>query len=373
MGRFYTIACALGLLLLAMTGCATPPERNTITVRDELLDSVVQPRAAEDLFAGVVLVSADGNVIHQAPYGEVTPGSGIPHRLGAEWRWASVTKMLTGLLVLQEVEKGTLTLDTELGEVLKDVPDEVAGRTIQQLLSHTSGLRNPARRIPNKDTGLQDYFTKTRRDTSYCYEKPGRAAGASFSYNECDFAVLEDVLKTVTGRPFATLVKTRLVEPYRLSGLRIVTKPNDDADVVGTEDGAPIDSALQLHTFGGGAAAVGDPADAMDLTMAIMDGKILKDEAVLNAFGEGNPRFGYVALSVWGYRGRLSGCEEPVRLIERQGDLGGTKVLVLMAPDLNRSIVAFSNRDETDWGWIWQGRGFSYDLASAAFCGAGPA
>src|SRR5579864_9098537 len=48
-----------------------------------------------------------------------------------ELRWASVTKLLTGLAVLVAVEEGTVDLDEAAG------PE---GSTLRHLLSHASGL-----------------------------------------------------------------------------------------------------------------------------------------------------------------------------------------------------------------------------------------
>lgn len=65
----------------------------------------------------------------------------------------SVTKVLTGLLVAQRVERGELRLDQSLGELLSDrvhlSSEQTQGITLGQLLTHTSCLTtwpsNPAR------------------------------------------------------------------------------------------------------------------------------------------------------------------------------------------------------------------------------------
>ena len=53
------------------------------------------------------------------------------------FRVASNTKPMVATLVMQEVEKGTWTLDTPVEDVLPGVMP--AGVTIEQLLSHRSG------------------------------------------------------------------------------------------------------------------------------------------------------------------------------------------------------------------------------------------
>jgi CubicO group peptidase (beta-lactamase class C family) len=61
-----------------------------------------------------------------------TDGSGSAHGPGtAELRWASVTKLVTGLAVLVAVEEGTVDLDEPAGP---------QGSTLRHLLAHASGL-----------------------------------------------------------------------------------------------------------------------------------------------------------------------------------------------------------------------------------------
>ena len=48
---------------------------------------------------------------------------------------------------------------------------------------------------------------------------------------------------------------------------------------------------------------------------------------------------------------------------------GGVQVRNLMALERGAALIVFSNTAQTDFGQIWQGKGLSHELASAAFCG----
>ena len=76
-----------------------------------------------------------------------------------------------------------------------------------------------------------------------------------------------------------------------------------------------------------------------------------------------------MALGVWSYPAPLKGCEGAVRLVERRGEIGGTQVRNLIAPDKKLALIVFADQAGLDFGEIWQGKGLTYDLASAAFCG----
>jgi D-alanyl-D-alanine carboxypeptidase len=64
----------------------------------------------------------------------------------------------------------------------------------------------------------------------------------------------------------------------------------------------------------------------------------------------------------------LKGCPTPVRIIERRGAIGGVQVRNFILPDADVVVIAFTNRDDFDFGEIWQGKGFAFDLLSAAAC-----
>jgi len=99
-----------------------------------------------------------------------------------------------------------------------------------------------------------------------------------------------------------------------------------------------------------------------------MTGLYLGAEATKTAW-MGEPKLGYVALGVWSYPAPLKGCEGAVRLIERRGEIGGVEVRNLIAPDKKLALIVFADQSGLDFGEIWQGKGLTYALASAAFCG----
>jgi CubicO group peptidase (beta-lactamase class C family) len=52
----------------------------------------------------------------------------------------SITKVMTAAAILHAVEDGKLSLDTRAGEVFREAPEPIHSMTVQQLLTHRSGL-----------------------------------------------------------------------------------------------------------------------------------------------------------------------------------------------------------------------------------------
>jgi CubicO group peptidase (beta-lactamase class C family) len=102
------------------------------------------------------LRAIDGWEAHTAAAG-VAGADGVVAKRGAvdvELRWASVTKLLTGLTFLVALEEGTVDLDE---------PVDPPGATLRHLLSHASGLpvdgsepiAEPGRRRIYSNTGIE--------------------------------------------------------------------------------------------------------------------------------------------------------------------------------------------------------------------------
>ena len=127
--------------------------------------------------------------------------------------------------------------------------------------------------------------------------------------------------------------------------------------------------ALNEATFGAGGSLFGSAADLLRFDQALMRGSLLSSAARATMW-TGNPAIGYAAIGAWSFSSNLKGCDGSIDLIERRGAIGGVQVRNIMAPKLGRALVAFTNDGDFEFGEIWQGKGFSFDLVSAAFCGA---
>ncbi len=100
-----------------------------------------------------VLQAIDGWGARTAAAGVVRPGGEVAAfgPRGTELRWASVTKLLTGLALLVAVEEGTVELDEPAGP---------PGSTLRHLLAHASGLP-PEAGLPLMPPGKRRIYSNT--------------------------------------------------------------------------------------------------------------------------------------------------------------------------------------------------------------------
>ncbi len=331
-------------------------------------DEVLLKAHEAGTFEGEVLIAKKGKVVTEKAYGLKDREGQTPHAVGSIWRWASVTKQVTAVLVMQEVERKHLTLEATLGSVLPSFTGPTKNAvTIRMLLQHTSGLPNPDDSPAGKDGVPSFYRGPADLPTALAFcggaVKPVEP-GSTFAYNNCDYRVLEAVLEAVTGLPWNVLVQQRVGTMLALERLRL-----DPPDAVrGYDEQGQKEPVLSLPTFGAAGALGGTVRELFRFDEALRNGKLLKP-ASLAVLWQGNPKLGFEALGQWSYDAPLKGCAKPVHVVERRGDIGGVVVVNVIAPERAGEVLLFSNTARTDWGQVWQGQGLLHDVLAATFCG----
>lgn len=362
---------AVFLAALSLAACAKsrliPPAPKSYYVDGAPVSAALQTAAD---FSGVVMVGERGETLFATAQGLADRDGRRSLSLYDSWRWGSVTEMATAILVLQEVEKGRLSLDKTLGEQAPSFAGEPAGKaTIRQLLQHTSGIANPDRGATD-GAGVPLMFSADAANRAgarvTCAGAADAAPGARFDNNPCDYIVLGRLLEEKTGEPLRMLFKERIAEPAGMRGAEFLPGACEES-VKGYAGPDSTEPPVDASAYGAAGALCG-PARAMQaFAAAVMEGKLLSN-AMRAEMRKSDPALGYAGLGVWSYEARLEACDGPLALVERRGAIGGIETRLLMAPSLGRSIVILSNRADVDLGALWQGDGLTYALASAAFC-----
>lgn len=134
-----------------------------------------------------------------------------PHHVAAEetmFRVASITKMATALVTLMCVDEGLFTLDAPIRPLLPetDFSDCLDGRTIRQLLCHTSGVRDH-----DLDFALRynKTFDEALSEGDHIFYRPGE----QMEYSNFGFGLLGSLLENVTGMCISELFRVKLFEP----------------------------------------------------------------------------------------------------------------------------------------------------------------
>jgi CubicO group peptidase (beta-lactamase class C family) len=311
------------LLLLALMGLATPAMAATrgVTPSDirftpgQTLSygSVGVPRIAKDtaaftgdLYPGAVVLAARNGVIvthsatgyalryADASSTELPRDKWIPMRPDTIFDLASISKLFTTVVALQQVEQGRIALDRPVAGYLPGFAQNGKGAiTIRQLLTHTSGLE--------PDLPFFRYKGRPAQEAALYAETPRITPGSGYIYSDLNLITLQFVLEKVTGKRLDALVHDGVTAPLGLRDTVYNPAPSLRPRIAATEyehvPPAQLDRGLawgQVHdenayALGGVAGHAGVFSTAHDLAVfaqMILDGgrygnaRILREDTV---------------------------------------------------------------------------------------------
>lgn len=350
------------LLALALPGCATisppPPPADVV--------AALEARAGAAGFDGVLLIGeADGG--HR-----IIPIGTDPVAPDAVWRWASITKQLAAVIAMQEVERGQLDLDAPVSSYWPDWRAPNARRIrIRDLVTHKSGLPQPDESTPDDD-GVPAFYRSAavapaESAAGYCAGPARAAPPAEFEYNNCDTIVLAEVLARITGKPFDALLRERITRPLGMTSVGLFGLAARHGHVQPIGEAREVDPLINLGANGASAGAYGTIEDLWRFDRALLDGQLLS-AASREAMWTSSADNGFLNFFQWTYPAPLAGCPGPVRIVERQGLVGGIENRNWLLPESGRVLILLSRKRPTELGDPWQGKGFAFDLLSTVAC-----
>ena len=156
-------------------------------------------------------VSLRGNVLADVGVGESRPG--VAMTADTINLWLSAGKPLTAVAVMQQCERGTLSLDERVARL---IPEFVAGGkseiTIKHLLTHTGGFRNVETGWP--EVSWDDVVRRICASPLEEHWIVGHTAGY---HTTTSWFILGELLQRVTGRPYADVMRDDLFRPLGLN------------------------------------------------------------------------------------------------------------------------------------------------------------
>jgi CubicO group peptidase (beta-lactamase class C family) len=109
------------------------------------LDKEFYRLCEEEKFLGVMLVAKQDTILFEKSCGLSSRSFNVKNNLSTKFNLASVGKVFTSIAIAQLVQQKILTLDMPIYKIIPDwLPNDKTSKniTVQQLLTHTSGLTN---------------------------------------------------------------------------------------------------------------------------------------------------------------------------------------------------------------------------------------
>jgi CubicO group peptidase (beta-lactamase class C family) len=205
---------------LLLSGCAGLRDLVPSTPRSERdpAEVLAEYVTKKGLPATALLVLGPDAVLVSEIAGTRKAGSGVAIGANDAFHIGSDTKAMTALLCAMAVDEGRLAWTSRVAEVLgKEVAGNFPAVTLEQLLSHSSGL--PAS-LPA--AAWQSFFERWQDSVGAERDRMARAALAgkpvskpatAFLYSNFNYVVAARMLETVYGRSWEELMRERIFQP----------------------------------------------------------------------------------------------------------------------------------------------------------------
>ena len=163
----------------------------------------------------------DGRVVLRDNYGLQSKSPEVPMEDETTYHWASCTKTLTGIAILQLRDRGLLSLDDPL---IKYIPElapvhdafgPISQVTIRHVMSHSGGFRDATWPWHDDDKAWQP-FEPTQWSQLVAmmpYTEVAFAPGSRFSYSNLGVVFLGEIIERLSGDPYAVYMEKNVLRP----------------------------------------------------------------------------------------------------------------------------------------------------------------
>ncbi|MEV7309607.1 serine hydrolase [Streptomyces microflavus] len=269
---------------------------------------------------------------------------------------ASISKLFTSILAVQQIERGALELEAAVASYL---PDFAGGGkqdiTVRQLLTHTSGFRAwiPLYQEPTREGRLRMLWN----------EVPASTPGSAYLYSDLNLISLQLILERITGRTLDALLRDEITAPLGMHRTRYNPPASWKPKIAATEDARLPWSGLErglvwgevhdenAHSFDGVAGHAGVFSCAWDLAVlarTLLNGgvygrsRILSEDSVDLLFTDFNTAFpgdehglGFELYQHW-YMGAMA-------TPRTAGHTGFTGTSLVLDPSTDTFLVVLGN------------------------------
>jgi len=211
----YAIALLLGLSLNVNS-------QTKDFIDPEKLETYLNAIHSKKGFNGEILVAKGKNILFQQTVGLASYENNLELEKGAKYRIASITKTFTGTLIAIAQKEEKLNVQDKAIDYINGLSPKFKDITIEQLLSHTSGLSH--------NEGIKDYWhiksklqmtpeqVITEINTLDLLFEPG----SQMHYSSLGYYLLATILESVYNSSFENILKDKILNKLQMPETGIV-------------------------------------------------------------------------------------------------------------------------------------------------------
>jgi CubicO group peptidase (beta-lactamase class C family) len=252
-------------------------------------DKSIDSLHATHEFNGNILLVKNGVMLYEKSIGFTDSKTNQKLTLSSSFNLASISKTFTSSLILMHVQEGKLKIDDQVNKYLPEFPYKDI--TIRHLLNHTHGMIEYFDWI-NDTLKINDTIGNDQLLILLAKYRPAlnSVPGEKFNYCNTGYALLSEVLETISGMPYTVLLKSKITKPLKLENtyVQTVKMPNSPKNrVYGMKFKDGRWNAFDLTTldeFVGDGNIYSTIYDLQKWDQALRNGKLLRQEILQEAY-----------------------------------------------------------------------------------------
>ena len=160
----------------------------------------------------VIISNNEGYTVYNYGYHDIEKTTKVND--STNWRYGSITKLFTAILILQLESEGKLSIDDSVSKYINLKQHNDAGITIKHLLNHTSCLYNytSSNQLKWEDTTNQCLEYSLKHDLSF-------TSGSKYNYCNTGYLLLGLIIEKITEQSYQQNITKRIFEPCGLKSM----------------------------------------------------------------------------------------------------------------------------------------------------------
>lgn len=339
MNKSFTLLIILSLLVATSFGQVKQDKQLS-----KVLDKILADQFKQSEPGCVVLVAKEGQVVYEKSFGTADLELNVQVKPEMIFRLGSMTKQFTSVAILQLMEQGKLSLQDSIQKFIKDFPYKGYKITIENLLTHTSGIKDYTQ------LDIQDPFIRRKDFTPkevidlFKNESLEFPPGTKFKYSNSGYFLLGYIIESISNKKYQDYIQDNIIKPLGLAN----TYYDDVAQIIPNrikgykKEGSIYENAdYQSPTIPFAAGSViSNVEDLYKWHQALYNYTLLKKETLDNAFAtfklsDGTPtNYGYGWFII-----DINGSQS----IQHGGNINGFKSNEIYFPKENVFVVTLFN------------------------------
>lgn len=313
-------------------------------------------------------VVRDGRVVVADHLGDQDADAKVPVDAQTIYHWASITKTMTGIAIMQLRDRGLLKLDDPIVRYVPELAGvhnrfgDTSAITIRQLMSHSAGFGGATWRWRDRDWQPFEPPSWAQLKAMIPYTEVRFKPGSRFSYSNPGIVYLGQVIERLSGEDFEVYIDKNILRPlgmyssyfdrtppyllphrshsyYIRDGKRVEAPFDVDTGVTVSNGGlnSPLPDMAKYVAF-----LLGDPKRKTEYDVVLKRSSLEEMWTPQISAGEDYTQ-GRMAPTTWSGLSFFLDKTEGIRIVGHNGDQNGFRAYLSLCPDQRMgSLLTFN-------------------------------